>query len=296
MKKSSNSLKPHPKYGFLQYKPTPTPEEIDEFYSNEFYSGEYKNFNDSSLEVQLNDREFYEGNWENIFQNINEILGNPNNELNLLDVGCGWAQALLYFRDKGINCYGFDPVPEAVKYGLEKGLNIKLAGMESMDVFNGKQFDVVTLINVLEHLADPVKVLEQLKNKVLNQDGILIIDVPNEFNAFQMAGRELHNLDEWWIAPPAHLNYFSKDSLKNLLEGTGYQVKIAESSFPLEMFLLFGDCYVGNGKLGKECHRKRVSFETNMRSLGYGKELNQFYQSLAKLNLGRQITVYASLN
>ena len=45
-------------YGFYQVIPTPSEEEIAKFYADEFYTGEYKNFNESSLEVQLNDKEY----------------------------------------------------------------------------------------------------------------------------------------------------------------------------------------------------------------------------------------------
>jgi len=295
MKKNNDpdNLEKHPKYGFLQFKPTPSPEEITEFYANEFYSGEYKNFNDSSLEVQMEDREFFEGEWDDIANHISDIFDKPLSGISLLDVGCGWSQALLFFADKGIDCYGFDPAPEAVEYAISKDLNVKLAGMDKMDVFEGKKFDVVLLKNVLEHLANPVEILKEINEKLLNKGGMIIIDVPNEFNVFQTAGRDLHQLGNWWVAPPAHLNYFSKDTLANLLEGTGYEIKLSEASFPLEMFLLFGDCYVGNGDIGKQCHQKRVAFETNLRKSGHTKTLHQFYQALAELNLGRQVTVYA---
>ena len=295
MKNITKSLVAHPQFGFLQFKPTPTPEEITAFYANEFYSGEYKNFNDSSLEVQMDDREFYEGGWTDMAFHISKVLGRPLRNLSLLDVGCGWSQALIFFADKGMQCYGFDPAPEAIRYGLGKGLTVKHAGMTRMDVFENKKFDVVMLKNVLEHLANPVEVLEEIREKVLKPSGLIVIDVPNEFNAFQTAGRDLHKLEDWWVAPPGHLNYFSKDTLVGLLEGTGYEVKIAEASFPLEMFLLFGECYVGNGVIGRQCHQRRVAFEANLRKLGYEDKLHEFYQALAQINLGRQITVYAVL-
>ena len=100
----SANLEKHPEYGFLQYKPTPTPEQITEFYANEFYSGDYKNFNDSSLEVQMEDREFFEGEWADISDHITGVLNKPLSDLSLLDVGCGWSQALLFFVKKGIDC------------------------------------------------------------------------------------------------------------------------------------------------------------------------------------------------
>lgn len=282
------------KFGFYQVTPTPSPEEITKFYADEFYTGEYRNFNDSSLEVQINDKEFFEGRWNDIYNNFLEINKNIKNGGTMLDIGCGWAQALLFFKKKGIDCYGFDPAIEAVEYGCKKGLNIKHAGLDGMNVFEGKKFDMVTMFNVLEHLADPIKSIEQIK-EILKPDGILAIDVPNEFNDFQIAGRDAHGLNDWWIAPPNHLNYFSKDSLVNFLENLGFSVKISESSFPLEMFLLFGENYVKDGKLGSHCHKKRVQFEENLRKYGKTETLKNFYRALANLNLGRQISVFCKL-
>ena len=47
-------------FGFYQVFPVPSKDEITKFYAEEFYTGEYKNFNDSSLEVQIKDPDFYE--------------------------------------------------------------------------------------------------------------------------------------------------------------------------------------------------------------------------------------------
>ena len=91
------------KYNFLQIEPTPTAKEITKFYSDEFYSGDFKKFNDSSLEVQLEDKDFYEENWENIFQNIKKISKqNADKDISILDVGCGWGLALEFLK-KGFN-------------------------------------------------------------------------------------------------------------------------------------------------------------------------------------------------
>lgn len=279
-------------YGFYQINPTPSEEEITKFYAEEFYTGEYKNFNDSSLEVQLNDEEFFHGRWNDIYQNFIEIDKKFENKAEILDVGCGWGLALQFFKKKGYDCYGFDPAKEAVEYGCKKGLKIKHAGLKSLDVFDGKKFDIISLFNVLEHMSDPAEVIKQIK-KIIKKNGILVIDVPNEFNEFQLSGRDTHKLNDWWIAPPNHLNYFSRDSLVNLLEKFDFEVKICEASFPLEMFLLFGDNYVKDGKLGSSCHKKRVAFEQNLRKQGKTKFLKKFYRTLANLNLGRQVAVYA---
>ena len=122
-------------------------------------------------------------------------------------------------------------------------------------------------------------------------DSLRLLD--REFNAFQVCGQKVHKLPEWWVAPPAHLNYFSNDSLCRLLAGTGFVVSRTEASFPMEMFLLFGENYVGDKELGRICHERRVAFEANLRRNGYEESLRDFYQALAQQNLGRQVTAYA---
>src|SRR5690606_4525353 len=151
-------LKQHPKFGFLQVQPTPTPEEITRFYAEEFYSSKYKAFNNSALEVQEADHEFHDAHREDIAANIEALLGRPLSQLSVLDIGCGWGQTMKYLAAKGAHCAGFDPAPEAVEYVRSSGLECVQAGMERMDVFEGRRFDVVLLMNVLEHLADPVHV------------------------------------------------------------------------------------------------------------------------------------------
>ena len=290
---SKYQLEPNREFGFLQVRPTPSAEEITRFYADEFYSNQYRGFNNSSLEVQLKDPEFHRAHWEDMSKTIEQLSGRTLVGQQILDVGCGWAQALSFFSKKGALCYGFDPASEAVEYASRQGLNVRRAGMETMDVFPGKKFDVVTLMNVLEHLSNPVAVMNEIRRSVLKPGGVLIVEVPNEFNAFQVCGQKVHKLPEWWVAPPAHLNYFSNDSLCRLLSGTGYVVSRTEASFPMEMFLLFGENYVGNKELGRECHARRVAFETNLRCNGYEEFLRRFYQFLAQQNLGRQVTAYA---
>ena len=286
-------LEPHREFGFLQVRPTPTPEEITRYYADEFYSTQYPKFNNSLLKVQIQDREFHEAHWNDICDAVESIAGRGLRGQKILDVGCGWALALHVFSRRGADCFGFDPAPEAVEYAKRQGLNVRVAGMETAEVFPGERFDVVTLLNVLEHLADPVAVMRELQERVLKPGGVLVVEVPNEFNAFQVCAQKSLGLREWWVAPPAHLNYFNGDSLCRLLAGTGFTVASLEASFPLELFLLFGENYVADGTLGRRCHERRVAFETHLRKNGLGDVLRDFYRSLARQNLGRQVTAYA---
>ena len=287
------NLERHPKFGFLQVKPTPTQEEITRFYAEEFYSSKYKAFNNSALEVQEADQEFHDAHREDIAGNIERLLGRPLKGLSVLDIGCGWGQTMKYLAAKGAHCSGFDPAPEAVAYVQSIGIECVRAGMEKMDVFEGRRFDVVLLMNVLEHLSDPVEVIQSIHNTVLAEGGVLVVEVPNEFNAFQVAAQELHGLAQWWVAPPAHLNYFSVSSINALLRGSGFEVLHTEASFPMELFLLMGENYVSDRQLGRYCHERRMAFEMNMRKQGRGKALQAFYQAMAEVDLGRQVIAFA---
>lgn len=281
-------------FGFYQIRPTPPQEEITRFYVDEFYSSQYKGFNNSALDVQRIDQAFHDAHREDICVAIEQISKRPLAGQRILDVGCGWAQTLLYLKNKGAECYGFDPSPEAVAYAWSQGLTVKQAGIESLQVFPKEKFDAVMLLNVLEHLADPISVTREIRQEILKPGGILIIEVPNDFNAFQVCGQRVSGLEEWWVVPPTHLNYFNHDSLCELLSGTGFDVQISEASFPLEMFLLFGDNYVADKALGRQCHERRMAFESNLRKQGFGEVLHRFYHALAEQNLGRQIIVYAT--
>lgn len=286
-------LEPDPKYGFLRIMPTPSAEEIARYYANEFYSTNYPRLNDSSLEVQIADKPYLDLTRQALAEHIVRLSGRPLSGQKILDIGCGWGQALVYFQQSGAQCYGFDPAPEAVEYARHLGLNVVQSNMAAMAVFPEHQFDVVTLLNVLEHLSDPEASLKEIHQHVIADDGLLVIDVPNEFNDFQLCAQKTHGLDQWWVAPPAHLNYFSNTTLRSLLAGVGFELLYLEASFPIELFLLFGEQYVGNAELGRKCHERRMNFEMNMTQHGYGCKLRELYANLAELGLGRQMIAYA---
>lgn len=287
------AIQRHAKYGFYQVHPTPTQEEIAQYYADEFYSSAYPQFNNSALEVQERDKEYNDSIREDLYLTLCELTNSDLKGKKVLDFGCGWGHTLKYFQSKGADCYGCDPAKEAVEYGQKQGLNIVTMKMDTLKIFKDTRFDVVLMMNVLEHLADPVGTIKEIKKEILNKGGILVVDVPNDYNIFQECATKVHKLSQWWVAPPAHLNYFNKDTLTNLLLGEGYKIELLESSFPLELFLLFGDNYVGDPQLGRACHQKRVAFEMNLKAHGYQKELREFYKSLANLNLGRQILAFA---
>ena len=86
---------------------------------------------------------------------------------------------------------------------------------------------------------------------------------------------------------------FDIASLRRLLERCGFEVLHEEASFPIDLFLLMGDDYVGNDALGRACHGRRMAFERNLDRAGMGALKRELYRRLAGLGLGRTCVVTA---
>jgi 2-polyprenyl-3-methyl-5-hydroxy-6-metoxy-1,4-benzoquinol methylase len=283
-------------YGFKRVDPIPTKMEVEKFYREEFYSANYERFNDSAREVQEEEKEFNHARYDEILTISSKAIGALKGK-SLFDIGCGFGELLRYCSEKGMNCAGLEVAPESVEELRGEGFEVYLSDIESdYSVVGDNRYDIVTMLNVLEHLREPARILYHIRENLLKPGGVLVVDVPNEFSVFQELAVKEHNLEEWWIASPAHINYFSCDTLSSTLEGCGYDVIDSISSFPLEMFLLMGDVYVGNSQLGKACHNKRVAFEAVFHKYGKDEALRDFYRALASVNLGRQVVCYAQPN
>jgi SAM-dependent methyltransferase len=280
------------RFGFDRIQPTPSQEEVERYYNQEFYALQNPRFNDSSLAVQKEEKEFFDSRWDAINERCRDYFGSRK-KLKMFDIGCGYAQGLLYFKKRGFQVSGLEPTQEGVKYAISRGLKVYHSGIEDYSCVKGDKFDIVMLINVLEHLRDPVRTLAKIRKDLLKLGGMLVIDVPNEFNDFQVVADVEYKLKQWWVCPPNHLNYFSADTIKQLLTKVGYRIYDYEASFPIELFLLFGENYRQNPELGKQCHKKRVKFEYLMKKHGKSGKLKAFYKAMADLNLGRQIVIYA---
>ena len=95
----------------------------------------------------------------------------------LLDIGCGAGKALIRFRELGWEAEGIDIDREAVETALAKGLNVQL-GQVSEQKYLEKYFDVVIMDHVIEHVLEPVRLLEECY-RVLKNGGYLVAYSPN---------------------------------------------------------------------------------------------------------------------
>jgi hypothetical protein len=78
-----------------------------------------------------------------------------------------------------------------------------------------------------------------------------------------------------------------------LLKRIGFKIIIKEATFPLEIFLLMGQDYIKNPKIGKKIHLERIQFEKNFEKRKEGQLKRKIYQKLAEIGIGRTAIIYA---
>jgi 2-polyprenyl-3-methyl-5-hydroxy-6-metoxy-1,4-benzoquinol methylase len=144
---------------------------------------------------------------------------------NILDLGCGNGQFLATIHKLGWNAYGVEPDPTAAKAAKAvPGIHVHIGELDTADFFDN-MFDVIRIHHVLEHVIDPLRILNQCQ-RILRPNGHLLIQTPN-FDSF------VHKrFKQYWLSldPPRHLHLLTKRSLSGLLVNTGYEISLLTSS------------------------------------------------------------------
>ena len=102
-------------------------------------------------------------------------------KIKILDLGCGDGKIAEELIKKGHEVDGLDSSGYAVNEAKKKGINAVLGDVESTLPFAESSFDLVLLLDVLEHLYDQEVVLKNIY-EVLKPGGQLIISYPNHFD------------------------------------------------------------------------------------------------------------------
>ena len=124
----------------------------------------------------------------------------------VLEVGCSTGTFLELFKNKGWEVWGIEP-SESGEIARKKGIRVLNAYFEEADVPTN-YFDVVILNHTLEHLENPVVILQKAK-KVLKNGGIVFVDVPN----FDSLSSKVMGKYWGYLAPTEHLWHFTPDTL-----------------------------------------------------------------------------------
>jgi 2-polyprenyl-3-methyl-5-hydroxy-6-metoxy-1,4-benzoquinol methylase len=278
-------------YGFRRLDPIPPEAELSEFYESRYYDLLRKGNRAPELRrlMEGGDLAAKELLWlrEGLYTDIVNVLDGVAPGRRLLEVGCGTGDFLRFAQEHGFSSVGTEPALEAAQRAVSKGLTVHGMTLDKFAAQSQAEFDVVVMINVLEHVPDAVRTIQECR-QLLGPAGILCVRVPNDFTEIQAAAREKIGAGPWWIAVPDHINYFNFASLTQTLDRLGFETVYAQGDFPMEMFLLMGENYIGNPDVGSHCHTRRVQFD-----LGLPPGLRRkIYAALASANVGRDCLVF----
>lgn len=146
-----------------------------------------------------------------------EQLAGPPAGRPLLDVGCHTGVFVEIAARHGWDAWGVELSRWAVERAQARGLRVAQGTLETADLPEA-HFDVVTMWDVIEHLTDPRGALEQAY-RLLKPGGLVVvhtIDIDSLF-ARLMGAR-------WPWLMEMHIYYFSRRTLRAMLEQSGFQV------------------------------------------------------------------------
>ncbi len=96
----------------------------------------------------------------------------------LVEGGIGSGRNLVEFDKQGYNVTGFDLMPESVEHVRQRGVEgVQVHDLEDPWPVDAHSVRAVVLLDVLEHIEHPVKVLEHV-HEALSDDGSVIVTVP----------------------------------------------------------------------------------------------------------------------
>jgi SAM-dependent methyltransferase len=136
----------------------------------------------------------------------------------LADLGCWVGFLLAEARERGWETVGVEPSEFASSYARDRlGLDVRTAGLLEAGLPE-RSFDVVFMGDVIEHLPRPGDALER-SARLLAPGGALAMALPD-------AGSRVARLmgPRWWSVIPTHVHYFTRHSMRTLLERTGYRL------------------------------------------------------------------------
>ena len=194
------------------------------------------------------DINLYEREYDYIFKNIlthhRDI--NYNQEISiikkhkplgkLLDVGTNAGRFLHLTIKSGYDGYGVEPSPSLSKLAIEK-LNLKIENCTlSESSYENNSFDIITAIDVFEHINKPKEFLKDC-SRLLKNKGNVIIKIPNgNYNLLKLRLAKLLNKETSKMDifdSYEHVVHHTKETFKNFIENNNFKIEKIYAPLPI---------------------------------------------------------------
>jgi 2-polyprenyl-3-methyl-5-hydroxy-6-metoxy-1,4-benzoquinol methylase len=186
-------------------------ERLDELYDEAYYRGD--GF-DATIDYSAPPTAATLAENADIIESIAEAAGGSIRGLRWLDIGCGTGTLLEQARDRGASVVGFDSSAAARESCGSKGLTLlNVASLEA----EPQTFDIVTAIEVIEHVPDPLGFLKFLTARA-RKGGIVFVRTGNWNLVRRLPGTP-------YLMPEGHIQYFTPPIMRRLFS----QASLAET-------------------------------------------------------------------
>jgi 2-polyprenyl-3-methyl-5-hydroxy-6-metoxy-1,4-benzoquinol methylase len=189
----------------------PIPDDLAAIYAQNYFKNEGRS--DAGYTDYDKDKEAM----REVFELYLKKLAALTSGRNIFDVGAATGYFLDIAKLRGWKTFGSEISDYAVNEGRRRGHEIIQGSI--IGVQFKEKMDAVTLWDVLEHVDDPRGYLRAV-NQMLGEGGMLAINTVDRSSLWaRTMGPRWH-----LIVPPEHLNYFSPQNLKTILEECGFEM------------------------------------------------------------------------
>jgi len=149
---------------------------------------------------------------------IREMQGYSVPGKRLLEIGSNMGLFLSVASEAGWEAHGVEPSRWAVEQGQRLfGVDLRQGTIESLSP-EDETADVVVMLDVLEHLVDPLAGLRRVR-ELVQDDGLVVLSTVN------LSGLHARlRKDQWPWFIRSHLHYFSSETLSAMLQRAGFEL------------------------------------------------------------------------
>ena len=185
--------------------------DYDKIYNEAYYQGRGADpLIDYAFELDYPEKTIRIFEWQGILDAVRHLYREELEGARWLDDGSGAGGLVRFLRDRGIEAYGFDQgeyVDRARARGIQHLTLSEMTGQRG-------SFNVVSLIEVLQHIPDPLSLLRTVR-KLLCPGGLLFLTTGN-------VDPHCRVFASWeYVVPEVHVSYFSPTSLRQALDRAG---------------------------------------------------------------------------
>lgn len=135
-----------------------------------------------------------------------------------IDIGCGTGEILFAAQGLGYKVLGIDADTEEIEFARCKGINIICDYVSDLNAHNYLvNGNIISLFNILEHLENPVSMLENISANIM-EGTYIVMEIPRHPSISSFSNLIFNEMACRHIYPPDHIHIFTEKSAEIMLK------------------------------------------------------------------------------